>query len=188
MYTIKIDTLMAPTRMKNLTANESVSSNDAALRDNLLTDRASEAAEINRLKLLNLKLQLGVVTQDQVNQLLGPSDPVDILARKILIKLNKMSTLDSRLIHIFSIFGTKSRAEINKRLAEKYVASQTLKHTLRSFLGSDLNSIGEEEVYRDLGREDALDSNPMSTSQARAYASGSQQGRRSQRASGFADV
>jgi hypothetical protein len=41
-----------------------------------------------RMKLLNLKLQLGVVTQDQVNQLLGPSDPVDILARKILIKLN----------------------------------------------------------------------------------------------------
>lgn len=45
---------MAPQRMKNLTANESASSNDAALRDNLLTDRASEAAEINRLKLLNL--------------------------------------------------------------------------------------------------------------------------------------
>ena len=158
MYTIKIDTLMAPTRMKNLTANESISSNDAALRDNLLTDRNSEAAEINRLKLLYYKRQLGVVSDEQVKQLLGPSDPVDLLARKILVKLNTMSTLDSRLIHIFSIFGTKSRAEIAKRLAEKYIASQTLKHTLRSFLGSDLNSIGEEEVYRDLGREDALDS------------------------------
>ena len=171
---------MAPHRMKNLTANESVSSNDAALRDNLLTDRASESAEINRLKLLYYKQQLGVVTEEQVKQLLGPSDPVDLLARKILVKLNTMSTLDSRLIHIFSIFGTKSRAEIAKRLAEKYIASQTLKHTLRSFLGSDLNTIGEEEVYRDLGREDALDTNPMSASQARAFASGSQQGRRSQ--------
>ena len=179
---------MAPHRMKNLTANESVSSNDAALRDNLLTDRASEAAEINRLKLLYYKQQLGVVTEDQVKQLLGPSDPVDLLARKILVKLNTMSTLDSRLIHIFSIFGTKSRAEIAKRLAEKYIASQTLKHTLRSFLGNDLNTIGEEEVYRDLGREDALDTNPMSSSQARAFAQRSLQSRRSQRASGFADV
>ena len=167
---------MAPQRSKNLTANESIPSDQAALRNNILNDSASDAAELNRLKLLQIKADLDIISKEELTQLIGPPDPVDALARKILIRLNGMSSLSPTLIHIMNVMGSKSRVEISKRLAQKYVNSQALKHTLRTFLGPDLNAVGEEEVYADLGREAAADTNPMSASQASAF----RQGRASQ--------
>ena len=167
---------MAPQRTKNLTATESISADQAALRGNILNDSASDAAELSRLKLLQVKQQLNIISEEEIRQLIGPPDPVDALSRKILIRLNGMSSLSPQLIHIMNVMGSKSRVEISKRLAQKYVNSQALKHTLRSFLGPDLNAVGEEEVYADLGREDAFDQNPMSASQASAF----RQGRSSQ--------
>ena len=167
---------MAPQRSKNLTANESIPSDQAALRNNILNDSASDQAELNRLKLLQIKADLDIISKEELTQLIGPPDPVDALARKILIRLNGMSSLSPTLIHIMNVMGSKSRVDISKRLAQKYVNSQALKHTLRTFLGPDLNAVGEEEVYADLGREAAADTNPMSASQASAF----RQGRASQ--------
>jgi hypothetical protein len=167
---------MAPQRSKNLTANESISADQAALRGNILNDSASDAAELNRLKLLQVKQQLNIISEEEIRQLIGPPDPVDRLSRKILIRLNGMSSLSPQLIHIMNVMNSKSRVEISKRLAQKYVNSQALKHTLRTFLGPDLNAVGEEEVYEDLGREDAIGSNPMTSSQRSAFRAGQRSG------------
>jgi hypothetical protein len=69
--------------------------------------------------------------------------------------------------------GSNSRQVIAKKLAERYVASAALKNVVRKVVGqTDLSSIGEEELGKDLGKEGAIFNNPMSASQASGYRAG----------------
>ena len=98
----------------NMTAGEQVSTDQAALRDNVLTDGHSDKAEYDRLNLLHLKYRMGIITKKQIEDQIIVDDPVEVLSGKIVAKLNKMSVYDPTLMHIFSTFGSRSRVAIAK--------------------------------------------------------------------------
>jgi hypothetical protein len=158
-------------RTKNMTANESVSTDQAALRDNLLTDGHSDRAEYDRLNLLNLKYKMGIISKKQIEDQIIVDDPVEVLSAKINAKLNKMSVYDPTLMHIFSTFNSRNRVVIAKQLAEKYVAAQALKNTVRQIIpdGVALDQVGQEELFADLGKQAAQAANPMAASITSAF-------------------
>ena len=157
---------MVRTKNSNMTAGEQVSTDQAALRDNLLTDGHSDKAEHDRLNLLFLKYRMGIITKKQIEDQIIVDDPVEVLSAKINAKLNKMSVYDPTLMHIFSTFGSRSRVAIAKQMAQKYVSAQALKHTVRKIIpdGVALDQVGQEELFADLGKQQAAASNPMQSS------------------------
>jgi hypothetical protein len=172
----------------NMTAGESVSTDQAALRDNVLTDGHSDKAEYDRLNLLHLKYRMGIITKKQIEDQIIVDDPVEVLSSKINAKLNKMSVYDPTLMHIFSTFGSRSRVAIAKQMAQKYVSAQALKHTVRKIIpdGITLDQVGQEELFADLGKQAAAAANPMQRSIDTAYERSSRV-RDSQLASDLAD-
>ena len=158
-------------RTKNMTAGETVFTEQAALRDNVLTDAHSDKAEHDRLNLLFLKYRMGIITKKQIEDQIIVDDPVEVLSAKINAKLNKMSVYDPTLMHIFSTFGSRNRVVIAKQLAEKYVAAQALKHTVRKIIpdGVALDQVGQDELFADLGKQAAQAANPMAASINTAY-------------------
>ena len=167
-----------PQRSKNLRVAENVSSDQAALRNLIVTDDHSDEREFKFLRLLHQKKELGILSQDDINDLIVRDDPVETLTLKILKRLNKMSTYSADFLQISNVMGSNSRQVIAKKLAERYVASAALKNVVRKVVGqTDLSSIGEEELGKDLGKEGQLFSNPMSASQRSGYAIGQQSSR-----------
>ena len=57
---------MVRTKNSNMTAGEQVSTDQAALRDNVFTDGHSDKAEYDRLNLLHLKYRMGIITKKQI--------------------------------------------------------------------------------------------------------------------------
>jgi len=167
-----------PQRSKNLRVAENVSSDQAALRNLIVTDDHSDEREYKFLRLLHQKKELGILSQDDINDLIVRDDPIETLTLKILKRLNKMSTYSADFLQISNVMGSNSRQVIAKKLAERYVASAALKNVVRKVVGqTDLSSIGEEELGQDLGKEGQLFSNPMSASQRSGYAIGQQSSR-----------
>jgi hypothetical protein len=167
-----------PQRSKNLRVAENVSSDQAALRNLIVTDDHSDEREYKFLRLLREKKELGILSQDDIDDLVVRDDPVETLTLKILKRLNKMSTYSADFLQISNVMGSNSRQVIAKKLAERYVASAALKNVVRKVVGqTDLSSIGEEELGQDLGKEGALFNNPMSASQRSGYRVGQQSSR-----------
>jgi hypothetical protein len=81
-----------PQRSKNLRVAENVSSDQAALRNLIVTDDHSDEREYKFLRLLREKKELGILTQTDIDDLVVRDDPVETLTLKILKRLNKMST------------------------------------------------------------------------------------------------
>ena len=54
---------MVRTKNNNVTADEKVSTDQAALRDNILTDGHSDKQEYDRLNLLQIKYTMGIITK-----------------------------------------------------------------------------------------------------------------------------
>ena len=162
---------MVRTKNNNMTAGESVSIDQAALRDTILTDGYSNFAEYDRLNLLQIKYTMDIITKKQTDEQIIVDDPVEVLSSKINAKLNKMSVYDPTLMHIFSTFGSRSRPAIAKQLAQKYVSAQALKHTVRKLLpdGVDLDKVGQQELFADLGKQANFENNPMAASIASAF-------------------
>ena len=152
-----------PQRQKNLRVHESVNSDQAALRNIIVNDDTSDEKELKFLQLLKAKVDLNILTQDDVTELVVKDDPVETLTLKILKRLNKMSTYDPSFQQLCSVMGSNSRQEIAKKLASRYVASAALKRVIRYTVGrEDLNSIGEAELAADLQKSEAITfGNPM---------------------------
>ena len=73
-----------PQRSKNLRVAENVSSDQAALRNLIVTDDHSDEREFKFLRLLHQKKELGILSQDDINDLIVRDDPVETLTLKIL--------------------------------------------------------------------------------------------------------
>ena len=162
-----------PQRSKNLRVAENVSSDQAALRNLIVTDDHSDEREYKFLRLLREKKELGILTQTDIDDLVVRDDPVETLTLKILKRLNKMSTYSADFLQISNVMGSNSRQVIAKKLAERYVASAALKNVVRKVVGqTDLSSIGEVELGEDLGKQDVFFTNPMSAAQQSGFNSG----------------
>ena len=162
-----------PQRQKNLKVAESINSDQAALRNIIVHDDVSDEKELKFLQLLEAKEKLGILSREDIQELVVLDDPVETLTLKILKRLNKMSTYDPGFQQICSVMGSNSRQEIAKKLASRYVASAALKNVVRRVVGqTDLSSLGEEELGADLGKARALATNPMSASQSQGFAEG----------------
>ena len=160
---------MAPQRQKNLKVAESVNSDQAALRNIIVHDDHGDEKELKFLQLLKAKEDLGILTRQDITELVVRDDPTEVLTLKILKRLNKMSTYDPGFQQICSVMGSSSRQEIAKKLASRYVASAALKNVVRRVVGQvDLSSIGEEELGADLAKSEQFD-NPMSASQRAGF-------------------
>jgi rRNA processing protein Krr1/Pno1 len=154
---------MVKQREKNLKVHEKVSNDQQAFRDNIVTDSGNDLAEKNYLEVLALKKSLGVVNEADLEALKIREDPREVLTRKILGRLNGMSVYSADFQQVCSIFGTTSRVEIAKRLAESYIKSASMKNVMRRIIGpdGDLNTVGEAELKKDLEKEKQAANNPM---------------------------
>ena len=163
-----------PQRQKNLRVHESTNSEQMALRNIIVNDSTSDDKELKFLELLSKKVELGILSQSDVDGLVLKGDPVEKLTIKILKNLNKFSTYSAQFQQIAAVMGSTSRIDIAKKLAERYVSSAALKNVVRQVVNQkDLGSLGELELGEDLGRQDALVDNPMSASQRLGSAIGS---------------
>ena len=73
-----------PQRQKNLRVHESINSDQAALRNIIVHDDVSDEKELKFLQLLEAKEKLGILSREDIQELVVLDDPVETLTLKIL--------------------------------------------------------------------------------------------------------
>ena len=77
-------------RVKNLAVKENINTQQAGLSNVIVTDSHNDKAEREFLELLKIKKELGVISEEDIKQLVpGNTDPVERLTIDILKNLNK---------------------------------------------------------------------------------------------------
>jgi pyridoxal/pyridoxine/pyridoxamine kinase len=146
-------------RVKNLAVKENINTQQAGLSNVIVTDSHNDKAEREFLELLKIKKELGVISEEDIKQLVpGNTDPVERLTIDILKNLNKYSSASAEFKEICQVMQSTSRVQMAKKLAERYVAASQLKRIVARTIGrpqNELGSVGDSFVAADLGRQAA---------------------------------
>lgn len=131
---------------------EKVSAQQQALRNEIVSGGSSSQTEMNAyLSSLKLRRDLGLISEEEIKQLVGQESNEEVLCRKILINLNKLNTLDSRWLAISAQFGT-DKLKVARELASRYTKSSYIRNLTAMAIGqSDVTTFGQEEVNASMG-------------------------------------
>ena len=143
-----------------------------AFSSNILTDSSSLKTEKEFLELINLKRNLGILSEAQFREYIGSASgqAQEAAMLRVLSSLNRFSEFDSRLERVYQMFGSRSKIEVARKISMKMVQSAATKRVLAETIGvtpNEIGSFGSAYVERDLQRsEAALLVNPMASSSA----------------------
>ena len=127
-------------------------------------------AEKEFLELINLKRNLGILSEAQFREYIGSASgqAQEQAMLSVLSSLNRFSEFDSRLERVYQMFGSRSKIEVARKISMKMVQSAATKRVLAETIGvnpSEIGNFGSLYVERDLERsEAALLDNPMASS------------------------
>ena len=130
---------------------EKVSAQQQALRNEIVSGNSSSSEMNTYLSSLKLRRDLGLISEEEIKQLVGQESNEEVLCRKILINLNKLNTLDSRWLAISAQFGT-DKLKVSRELASRYTKSSYIRNLTSMAIGqSDVTSFGQAEVNASMG-------------------------------------
>ena len=149
---------------------ETIGPRQQAFSSNILTDSSNMDSEYRFLRLLEMKRNMNIITEDDYKALTTSShgSATEKASIEILKNLNRFSEFDPRLEQIFRVVGSSNKYQVSKILAERMVSAAATKRVLASTLGvsqKGLSSFGSDFVSQDIGRSAAqLEGNPMTAS------------------------
>jgi hypothetical protein len=152
---------------------ETIGPRQQAFSSNILTDSSNMDTEYRFLRLLDMKRQMGIISEDDYKALTTSShgSATEKASIQILKNLNRYSEFDPRLEQIFRVVGSTNKYNVSKILAERMVSAAATKRVLASTLGvtqGGLSSFGSTFVSEDIGRSAAaLEGNPMTSARQR---------------------
>ena len=130
---------------------EKVSAQQQALRNEIVSGNSSSSEMNTYLSSLKLRRDLGLISEEEIKQLVGQESNEEVLCRKILINLNKLNTLDSRWLAISAQFGT-DKLKVIRELASRYTKSSYIRNLTAMAIGqSDVTTFGQAEVNASMG-------------------------------------
>jgi len=159
---------IAMPRSKNpAMVKETIGPRQQAFSSNILTDSSNMDTEYRFLRLLDMKRQMNILSEEDYKALTTSShgSATEKASIEILKNLNRFSEFDPRLEQIFRVVGSSNKYQVSKILAERMVSAAATKRVLASTLGvsqKGLSSFGSSFVSQDIGRSAAaLEGNPM---------------------------
>ena len=139
-----------------------VQQSQQALRDNITTAPEVSESMIRYMKSIQLKRDLGVLnmTDEQLRSLFPPPSVEEKLTQRILINLNKLSTISPQFALIASTYGTSDKLQLARMLAAKQVQALRVRNVTAGILGVEsaaVGAFGAAEVFEAMNNQRQAD-------------------------------
>ena len=147
--------------------NEKVTARQAAFTSNIVTDTTDLDAQYKYLRLLQIKKDMDLITEDDYRALTesATGGAYEKATTHILRNLQRYSEFSPELSQIFATVGSNDKITCARVLAKRMVDSAAVKRVLASCVGvsqNQLPSFGSNFVAQDIGRYNIqLQDNPM---------------------------